>query len=88
MEKQRESTMTNKEAIRILKNIKEDNYNYVITGAMEVAIKAVKKQIPKKLEYVAIENEGHNICCMLCGEEIYRISKFCPECGQAIDWER
>ena len=34
--------MATERAIEVLKTIKEDNYNYVITDTMEVAIKALE----------------------------------------------
>lgn len=44
--------------------------------AMEIAVKAMEKQIPKKPIYGT---------CPWCGVWL-PISHRCPNCGQAIDW--
>lgn len=59
----------------------------------EVAYKALKKQVPKKL-YKSKENNQINYFCPVCryyvGDEInikYACLRpnFCPNCGQALD---
>ena len=56
--------------------------------ALEMAIKALEKQIPKK----PIENDtyGEYYKCPICNKYIVDNFgcgyKFCRECGQAIDW--
>lgn len=60
-----------------------------------LAIEALEKQIPKSPDY---EGDGYadgelvydTWICPSCGEryEVYYDDyKYCPECGQAIDWE-
>ena len=80
--------MTNEEAI---KELKEDRALYesdiVETGdgtpegqlllALDMAIEALEKQIPKK-------KKKHNECPE-CGYS-YAFEEFCPYCGQALDW--
>lgn len=80
--------MTNEEAI---KELKEDRALYesdiVETGdgtpegqlllALDMAIEALEKQIPKKKKK---RNE-----CPECGYS-YAFEEFCPYCGQALDW--
>lgn len=55
--------------------------------------KALKKQIPKKVELYI--NDGNfkwkNYPCPCCGEMLglnvnKRYVSFCPKCGQALDW--
>lgn len=56
------------------------NRNY---QANNIAISALEKQIPKK---VVVEGITKDVtCCPNCTEVVD--SAFCPECGQALDWE-
>lgn len=57
--------------------------------ALAFAIIALEKQIPKK----TVEIPNRVACCPKCHDDFYiedigQIfkSKFCPNCGQAIDW--
>ena len=88
--------MTPKEAITTLKlAISEVEWNYPldISVALETAIEALKKQIPKK----AISTYKGHYKCPTCENYIditdddlyvYEIEppKCCDECGQALDW--
>ena len=50
--------------------------------AVEIAVDAMKKQIPKKPTL----DKGW-LYCSVCGKDILMEGyKFCPDCGQAIDW--
>ena len=49
---------------------------YELCYAMKLAIDALEKQIPKKMESYYY--------CPNCGKFI--TTDYCPECGQAIDW--
>lgn len=57
--------------------------------ALDVAIKALEKQIPKKPIEIDIWGEYYE--CPICNK--YAVDnlgckyKFCRECGQKIDWE-
>ena len=85
--------MTNEEAIKILTELKPipvDGFK-IIAKAYDIAIEALEKQIPKKP--ISTKGKyGHTecVCCgwvveSFCGDlEQY---PFCPNCGQAIDWE-
>ena len=81
--------MTYKEAIDVLKH--EHDYAQLlsyINVAIDIAIKSIEKQIPKKplqsdreIRYCEVFN------CPNCGFEFSgRIIKYCYRCGQALDW--
>lgn len=62
------------------------------TDYTEVAIEALEKQIPKKPNNIKFlfdfsgdyyTNRGD---CPNCGEELFRSSRYCNKCGQALDW--
>ena len=85
--------MTNEEARKMLKEIKPipiDGFK-IIADAYDMAIEALEKQIPKKPTRTR-GKYGHTECACcgwvvesFCGDlEQY---PFCPNCGQAIDWE-
>ena len=58
--------------------------------AIDMAIEALEKQIPKKPIAVdwSEEFEGALIedRCALCSTYLHYIDRYCPNCGQAIDW--
>ena len=58
--------------------------------AIDEAIKAMEKQIPKKPVSKYKYRDGENVCPSCETENRCRIvmfwEKFCPDCGQAIDW--
>ncbi len=65
--------------------------------ALEFAVKAVEKQIPKKVKREFLAVGGAITCieaeiCPNCGKDIYddevEVSyyEYCPDCGQALDW--
>lgn len=91
--------MTNEEAI---KELKEDRALYegdiVEAGdgtpdgqlllALDMAIKALEKQIPKKPERLKgslFGEERYYHKCPTCGDP-YVDDNYCPICGQALDW--
>ena len=52
--------------------------------AYKTAIKALRKQIPIKMSQL----QADLWICPACCEQIYGIEgKFCPNCGQRIDWK-
>ena len=59
--------------------------------AMEIAVGAMEKQIPKKLGTRKLADEqvgGHPVYvipCGNCGKAINFLHSYCPWCGQAID---
>lgn len=61
--------------------------------AYGVAISALEKQIPKRVELYKHNGDfkWENYPCPCCGEMLglevdKRYVKFCPNCGQALDW--
>ena len=66
--------------------------------ALEFAVKAVEKQIPKKVKKEFRTIDGAITCfetdvCPNCGMDFYiddlgqtMYCDFCPDCGQALDW--
>ncbi len=56
--------------------------------ALKMAIEALEKQIPKKpsgtLTISGISRYKSGVC--KCGTAIAMVYKYCPNCGQAIDW--
>lgn len=90
--------MTNQEAIEILK-IERDHMIPTLLPerieAMDMAISALERQIPKKPEQSKTPRYGmgyeyYDWCCPTCGRFLaFESSKgdhHCT-CGQAIDWE-
>ena len=86
--------MPNEEAIKAIKcNYPPENYT-ILREALDMAIEALKKQIPEMPDY---EGDGYadgflvydTWICPSCGryyEIDYDHYKYCPECGQRIDW--
>lgn len=96
--------MTENEAIKNIKDIldecteSEESVCYVTdvdAPALEMAIKALEKQIPKNPTY---EGDGYapdgafiwgELICPCCGrryEVDYDDYDYCPDCGQKLDW--
>lgn len=89
--------MTYKEAIEIISS----NICYNLLGCMDgickhtdekpcavqMAREALEKQIPKKPIFITISGISRyksGVC--KCGTAIVMAYKYCPSCGQAIDW--
>ena len=72
---------------------KNDNSNYEHKiEFLKIAIDVLEKRIPKKPNYKGYWNGGlvyNTWICPNCGKD-YEVNwnhyKYCPECGQAIDW--
>ena len=79
-----------------VQNLAENAYiNMCSVEEMNIAIEALEKQIPKKPDLISdgYDDNGNLIydtwicpCCEKQYELDYDDYKFCPECGQAIDW--
>ena len=72
--------MTEEAALYILEEYKPIIGFVMYRNALDVAIKALEKQVPKKINHC---------CCPVCGHyfEDYEHKKYCPECGQKMDSE-
>ena len=74
----------------------ESAWEYIC--AVKLAIESMQKQIPRKMVY---EYDGYadgypvwdKAWCLGCGmrfddgDDAWQTAKFCPRCGQALDWE-
>mgnify|MGYP003300448400 CR=1 FL=1 len=81
--------MTSEKAIHILKTMREAQLNDKYSEALEAAIEALEKQIPKRPDesYNGYSN-GYPVWefyCPNCGEEIDDTDHHCV-CGQEIEW--
>lgn len=75
--------MTESEAIKVIKNNRPTSRYTILNEALETAINALEKQIPKKPikdKYVPELD-----FCPECGTEVTNCN-YCPLCGQKIDW--
>lgn len=84
--------MTN-ETERIQNAIRHIGWNvYIDSWAAEIAVEAMKKQIPKKpydSHYKQLHNEIKlHSCyrCASCNHVVPYAQNYCGNCGQAIDW--
>jgi predicted amidophosphoribosyltransferase len=83
--------MTREEAITDIR----DNIKPIVGGkSLDMAIKALEQLTPKKVGYSARLVDLHKgvwkkvggYKCPECNADVKRESRFCPRCGQAIDW--
>ena len=85
--------MTTAEVIRTLKRLAPNPYDFLARKAVEEAIKALEKQVPKKILYISDgDADGYPVWedrCPVCEAELdgRNYLAYCPYCGQAIDWE-
>lgn len=80
----------------MIQNLAENAYiNMCTVEEMNIIIECLKKQIPKRPDYEGngYDENGNLIydtwICPSCEEEYevdYEEYKFCPNCGQRIDW--
>ena len=87
--------MTANEAIRRIKehnriHSKKEPQAILITEAMNVAVEALEKQIPKKPDIHHCEENGVYAtlsCCPTYGDIVeVEYNKCCGNCGQKLDW--
>ena len=86
--------MDNKEAIKELKSYADHSWSG-LNEAFEFAIKALEKQIARKVKYNNRHGEGYDLWnkdyynCPACGRRLRnkQHDPHCPKCGQALDWE-
>ena len=88
--------MTIEQQIYAYKKLKENNQAFFVDTHEEAdrIIEALEKQIPKKPDFEADGYADGQLvydtwicpCCGVHYEVDYDDFKYCPECGQAIDW--
>ena len=78
--------MTVQEAIKYLRmatdEAEEGEFSDEYREMCEMSIKALEKQIPKKL---SLKNGLYH--CSSCGMPVLSHTSYCSECGNKIDWE-
>ena len=77
--------MTPQEAIKIIEiAIAEVEWEYPMeyTEAFEIAIRALEKQILKKVIFMSDKSK----VCGSCKQRVLRHQPYCEDCGQALDW--
>lgn len=52
---------------------------------LEIAIKALEKQIPKKVEVTKYDIGGNDYFCH-CGNKLRNGAEYCDMCGCKLDW--
>lgn len=95
--------MTPQEAIKRIKHHNElhsraeKHFAIRITKALNMAVEALEKQIPKKVCEVQKDYIIKHHCCPSCDYPVnvsfikdriagFRKDKYCNNCGQALDW--
>ena len=80
--------MTYEEAIKQLNSIAIYHFDKYTTYAIDLALEALEKQIPKKpIKKFAFSDDIGAGLCPFCNEGVNEEMNFCSYCGQAIDWE-
>lgn len=86
---------TNEEAIDCIKKNKPTSGFYMLQESVDMAIKALEKQVAKKpsFEGDGYDPDGNLVydtwicpCCEKHYEVDYEEYDYCPSCGQRIDW--
>lgn len=81
--------MTSEEAIKMLKQWNEDLLPYEDEKAgiecHNIAISALEKQIPKKVNVTKYDVGGNDYFCS-CGNKLRDSSEYCDMCGCKLDW--
>ena len=63
-----------------------ENIQPIIGGkSLDIAISALEKQIPKKVEVTKYDIGGNNYFCS-CGNKLRNSSEYCDKCGCKLDW--
>ena len=86
------SRMTYREAIKQLNSIAVYHFDKYTADAINMAINALEKQIPKKPIIKKAEDYFGNVKHTLCPncqetEFVFTQPCFCHHCGQALDWK-
>lgn len=73
-----------REAIETIKSNYPTSGYYMLCEALDIAIEALEKQLPKKVAFKRNAYGGISVC-PICGASDY--GKYCRQCGQRINWE-
>ena len=84
-----------REAIETIKSNYPTSGYYMLCEALDIAIEALEKQLPKRVDFE--EDVAENMCveCPSCGSFLgYRVDCLdenyqfdnCKHCGQRLDW--
>lgn len=87
--------MTNEEAIKELKErylgmsaYSDREHFQKANQALDMAIEALEKQMPKKVITANIDGNIELRYCPYCRIRFIKAGmKYCGECGQALDWD-
>lgn len=80
--------MTNEEALALLEDHEYWANISAIDEMAEVAIKAIRKQIPTNVIDIRVFTELAVGNCPTCGCMVIDEGYYCENCGQALKWER
>lgn len=72
-----------KEAIEILKNNEERRLAITYIRLKDMAIEALKKQLPQKARDISGDGIERYVC--ECGNLMHRKQAYCEECGQRLE---
>ena len=85
--------MTYEEVINLLREIRQDSYRTDYAQAIDIAIDAVERRMPKTPIIEPYEPAYCPNCDSILSESLgddyfrhYKHLDMCPNCGQAIDW--
>ena len=88
--------MTHEEAIELIRSTplyrhdKENGRQSDLFKALDLAIEAITKQIPKKLEKVDVQpyfrkHYSNNFVCPVCHNRVNANMNHCEHCGQRLE---
>lgn len=85
--------MTYEEAINLLREIRRDSYRTDYAQAIDIAIDAVERRMPKTPIIEPYEPAYCPNCDSILSENLgndyfqhYKFLDICPTCGQVLDW--
>lgn len=82
-----------REAIKIIKSNYPTSGYYMLCEALDIAIEALEKQLPKEIKAIDPERSEEfgdvEFCCPNCNShylcDIADVPNYCPECGIRFD---
>lgn len=86
--------MTYEEVINLLREIRQDSYRIDYSQAIDIAMDAVERRMPKTPIIELYEPAYCPNCDSILSESLgddcfrhYRGLDMCPNCGQVLNWE-